>query len=159
MCRLAGRAQMLLLLASSSGALAIRGHGACGKRVGAIVMTAPPQQATAITDWIDLFDNSLLRDLRTEPADCDPYESRQVTGAHYTRLRPTVASPRPALVVHSAAVAKSLGLDPTVCESEEFLRFFAGSPPEDAEWEHISSVLADESADAAPSPEPSQDHD
>ena len=98
-----------------------------------VTSIAAREQANSVAAWIESFDNSLMRDLRAEPADRDPYESREVKGAHYTRLRPTVGAPAKALVVYSAAVASLLGLDPAVCEDEEFLRFFSGAPPEQVE--------------------------
>ena len=60
-----------------------------------------------------------------------PHESREVKGAHYTRVRPTVSAPQPKLVAYSASVAESLGLTSEMCESALFLRVFSGSPPDD----------------------------
>ena len=88
---------------------------------------------TGLANWPSTFDNSLLRDLRAETPELSPHESREVKGAHYTRLRPTVTAPAPSLVGYSAAVAESLGLNAEDCESDEFLRFFTGSPPSEVD--------------------------
>lgn len=59
--------------------------------------------------WPDAFENSLIRDLRGEPLASTSYVSRQVYGAHFTMVRPTVASPLPLLVAYSTKVAEMLG--------------------------------------------------
>lgn len=88
---------------------------------------------SSFADWTTRFDNSLLRDLQAESSSFNPHQSRQVLGAHYTRVRPTVSAPLPKLVVHSTEVAASLGLSDADCKSEEFLTFFAGSVPDEVE--------------------------
>ena len=93
----------------------------------------PEQQPAGLADWPAAFDNSLIRQLRAEPDDAPPHVSRQVFGAHYTRVRPTVTNNQPILVVWSASVAESLGLSAADCESDAFLTTFAGSPPESYE--------------------------
>ena len=98
-----------------------------------VVMSAAVDQGSTFSQWPSQFDNSLLRNLRAEPLERDAYESRQVLGAHYTRLSPTVKAPRPALVAYSADVAEDLGINPDDCEGEDFLRFFAGAPPKEVE--------------------------
>ena len=80
-------------------------------------------------DWPAKFDNSLLRELRAEPSDRPPHQSRQVHGAHYTRVRPTVDASDPVLVAHSEEVAADLGMSAADVESEAFLKMFSGSPP------------------------------
>ena len=80
-------------------------------------MTMAAEQVTSLAAWPSSFDNSLLRTLRGEPAELSPTQSRQVEGAHYTRVRPSVTAPKPSLVAHSAEVAEMLGLDPADCES------------------------------------------
>ena len=95
--------------------------------------TMTAAEAASFASWPSQFDNTLLQDLRAEPADRNPYQSRQVMGAHYTRLRPNVKAPRPALVAYSPELAAELGIDPADCEGEEFMRFFAGGPPKDVE--------------------------
>lgn len=108
------------------------------------------QRLSSLAAWPALFENTLVRQLRPEPPDAPPHQSRQVFGAHYSRVRPTVTAPRPVLVVWSPSVAESigevcphhvahcqcqcivtpvLGLQPEECQSEEFLRTFSGSPP------------------------------
>jgi len=84
-------------------------------------------------DWPSQCDNSILRELRADESGKDPHASREVGGAHYVRVRPTVTAPAPSLVALSSDVAKSLGLTPETCESEAFLRFYAGSVPEDVD--------------------------
>ena len=79
-------------------------------------------------DWPASFDNTLLRDLRADTFG-DPYQSREVHGAHYTRLRPNVKAPSPVLVAHSEDVAATLGMSPADVASEAFLKMFSGSPP------------------------------
>jgi uncharacterized protein YdiU (UPF0061 family) len=70
--------------------------------------------------------NSLLSELRAEPAGRSPLESREVSGAHYTRVHPTVEAPSPRLICVSEAVADQLGLSTADCESDEFLDIFSG---------------------------------
>ena len=84
-----------------------------------------------VADWPSTFDNSLMKDLREDPG--PPHESRQVLGAHFTKVRPTVTAPKPALVAFSTDVSEQLGIDPADCESDDFLRFFSGSPPAELE--------------------------
>ena len=80
-----------------------------GGRLGARLVTLSAAMRRPIADWPTGFDNSLPRELRAEETSA-PHESRQVVGAHFTRVRPTVSSPNPALVLHSDEVAASLGL-------------------------------------------------
>lgn len=95
--------------------------------------TSSALSMSAVVDWSATFDNSLLRDLRPEPPGKDPHESRQVTGAHYTLVKPTVTAPKPELVAFSEDVATLVGLDPAACESEpDFAAFFAGQLPKNA---------------------------
>ena len=91
------------------------------------------RQGGGLAAWPSVFDNSLLRDLKGEPPDAPPHKSRQVFGAHYTLVRPTVTAPRPVLIAWSAPVAESLGLKPEDSTSEAFLSTFSGSPPESFE--------------------------
>ena len=78
-------------------------------------------------DWPASFDNTLLQDLRADTG--DPYQSREVLGAHYTRLRPNVKAPTPVLVAHSEEVAAMCGMSKADVASEAFLKMFSGSPP------------------------------
>lgn len=95
------------------------------------LMMSAAGSSTSVADWPSRFDNSLLRDLQAEPQGSKPHSSREVRGAHFTLVRPTVKSPSPRLVALAPDVALSLGLDPDACASDEdFLKFFAGSPPE-----------------------------
>ena len=99
-----------------------------------LMSAAATPRIVQVADWPSTFDNSLLRELRSEPPGKDPHESREVTQAHFTRVRPTVSAPKPALVAFAPDVATSIGLDPASCESsEEFLRLFAGQLPENVE--------------------------
>lgn len=79
-------------------------------------------------DWPASFDNTLLQDLRADTFG-DPYQSREVLGAHYTRLRPNVKTPTPVLVAHSEEVAAMCGMSKADVASEAFLKMFSGSPP------------------------------
>eukprot|EP00320_Phaeocystis_rex_P001132 CAMPEP_0119073092 /NCGR_PEP_ID=MMETSP1178-20130426/62263_1 /TAXON_ID=33656 /ORGANISM="unid sp, Strain CCMP2000" /LENGTH=114 /DNA_ID=CAMNT_0007055153 /DNA_START=25 /DNA_END=365 /DNA_ORIENTATION=- len=79
-------------------------------------------------DWPASFDNTLLRDLRADTAG-DPHKSRQVHGAHYTRVRPNVEASRPVLVAYSEEVAATLGMTAADVASDAFLKMFSGSPP------------------------------
>jgi uncharacterized protein YdiU (UPF0061 family) len=79
------------------------------------------------------FDNSFLRDLRPEPKEQPPHQSRQVFGAHYTLVRPSVPTPKPTLVCWSEEVAASLGLSAEDLASDDFARIFGGRIPDD--WE------------------------
>ncbi len=70
------------------------------------------------------FDNSFIREL---PADAETINNRrQVIGACYSRVLPTpVASPQ--RVAYSREVAELLDLTTDVCESDDFIRVFAGN--------------------------------
>merc|ERR1719217_355463 len=81
-------------------------------------------------DWSAPWDNTLLSDLRAESADRPPHQSREVRGAHYTRVRPTVPAPTPILVVHSEQLASDLGMSAADVQSEAVLRMFSGALPE-----------------------------
>jgi len=110
--------------------------GACGSIVTRrqLIRSGPaPRMASAAADlsfpdWPASFDNTLLRDLRADTYG-DPYQSREVHGAHYTRLRPNVKAPKPVLVAHSEEVAATLGMSTADVASEAFLKMFSGSPP------------------------------
>lgn len=86
--------------------------------------------SSSILDWPSRFDNSLLRELRADSSGKDPHESREVAGAHYTKVKPTVSAPAPKLVAFAPEVARSLGLEPDACTtSDDFLRLFGGTVP------------------------------
>lgn len=89
--------------------------------------------SAGLQSWPARAQNSLLRELRAEPVAAPPHASREVRDAHYTRVRPTVPSPDPELVIHSAEVASALGLTADDCASEEFEKFFGGRPADDVE--------------------------
>ena len=133
-CRVAGRGSMLFHLLGLCPAARHRRL----PRTRAGVVAAELGAAPSLAAWLSLFTNSdsgcVLHDLRAEPAELSPLTSREVKGAHYTRVRPTVTAPAPALVAYSPAVAESLGLSPAACESDEFLRFFSGTLPTDLAW-------------------------
>ena len=77
-----------------------------------------------IADWPTGFDNSLPREGSAEERG-----HRTVAGglgAHFTRVRPTVSSPNPTLVLHSDEVAASLGLGADDCASPDASRGFPG---------------------------------
>ena len=90
------------------------------KRAG--VVTA----SVGISSWTSRVDNTLLRELRPEPSTVPWWESREVTGAHYTKVRPSVTCTDPRLVIYSTATAAQLGLTAEDCESDEFVRMFSG---------------------------------
>ena len=66
--------------------------------------------ATSIADWPSTFENSLIKDLRKEETSQPFSVSRQVKGAHYTLVRPTVPAPAPELVVAAKDVAELIGI-------------------------------------------------
>ena len=70
------------------------------------------------------FDNRFVAEL---PADPDPSNHRRpVHGAAFSRVRPTpVADPH--TLAWSPEVADLLGLDPALCDSEDFAQVFAGN--------------------------------
>ena len=71
-----------------------------------------------------VFTNSYVADLPGDPSDL--IRPRQVTGAAYSRVKPTpVASPT--LLAHSAEVAEALDLTPADVESQRFAEIFAGN--------------------------------
>ena len=110
--------------------------GACGSIAARrqLIRSGPaPRMASAAADlkfpdWPASFDNTLLQDLRADTFG-DPYQSREVLGAHYTRLRPNVKTPTPVLVAHSEEVAAMCGMSKADVASEAFLKMFSGSPP------------------------------
>ena len=83
--------------------------------------------ATSIADWPSTFENSLIKDLRKEETSQPFSVSRQVKGAHYTLVRPTVPAPAPELVVAATDVAELIGICAEDVETEEFAAMFAGS--------------------------------
>ena len=85
--------------------------------------------SAALDQWPSAFENTILRDLRAEPPGKPTGQSREVRGAHLTKVRPSVSAPEPVLVACAADVAADLGLTPEDCESDSFLRCFAGAPP------------------------------
>jgi hypothetical protein len=85
--------------------------------------------AVSMGEWPTSVDNSLLRELRADQSGLPPEESREVLGAHYVRVRPSVPSPSPSLVCYSPEVAELLGLTPAECQTPGFLRTVSGSPP------------------------------
>ncbi|OYV15955.1 MAG: hypothetical protein CG438_1769, partial [Methylococcaceae bacterium NSP1-1] len=80
------------------------------------------QKISKLDDLI--FDNRFIREL---PADAETINNRrQVIGACYSRVLPTpVASPQ--RVAYSREVAELLDLTTDVCESDDFIRVFAGN--------------------------------
>ena len=106
----------------------------CTKRA-LIVAAAGAASPDLVATWRSRCDNTLVHDLRAEPEDRKPWLSREVEGAHYTRVRPSVEGPNRILVVYSPAVASMLGLDPPdeMCQSSDFLELFSGQLPEDAD--------------------------
>jgi uncharacterized protein YdiU (UPF0061 family) len=70
------------------------------------------------------FDNRFLRELPGDPATTN--NRRQVSGACYSRVRPTSVA-RPALLAFAPEVAELLDLEPAFCRSSQFLQAFAGN--------------------------------
>jgi uncharacterized protein YdiU (UPF0061 family) len=81
-------------------------------------------------EWPTAVDNSLLRELRPDQSGKPPGQSREVIGAHYVRVRPSVAAPSPSLVCYSAEAAELLGLTSADIGTDTFLRTVSGSPPD-----------------------------
>ena len=98
-----------------------------------LVTSAVDRAAVSMLMWPSRTDNTLLRELRAEPSGSSPFDSRQVEGAHFTRVPPTVKAPAPALIAYSTQVADSLGLTEEDCRSEAFLKTFSGDLPEGTE--------------------------
>lgn len=79
----------------------------------------------AITDLDDLeFTNRWTRALPPDPS--TEVRPRQVTGAAYTRVRPTPVA-APTTLAWSPEVVELLGLDPSVAESDDFAQVFSGN--------------------------------
>ena len=97
------------------------------------VPTLVAASAGTLDNWAAATDNTLLRDLRKDGSSIPWWESREVTGAHYVSVRPTVNASDPTLIIHSPEVAASLGLSVDECESEAFLKTFGGAPAENVE--------------------------
>lgn len=73
-------------------------------------------------------DHSWLTQLNPDPEterNAPNKRSRQVRSGHYVRVRPTPL-PKPGLVIHSPAMAESLGLSEAECTSKAFVEFFSG---------------------------------
>ena len=70
------------------------------------------------------FDNRFTGELPADP-ETENY-TRQVTGACYSRVRPTRVA-QPQLVAYAREVAALLDLDKASCESDEFAAVFAGN--------------------------------
>ena len=70
------------------------------------------------------FDNRFTRELPADPVPGG--HRRQVPAACYSRVQPKHAM-QPELVAYSREMAERLGLDPGVCESQEFVEVFAGN--------------------------------
>ncbi|MDX1605815.1 MAG: YdiU family protein [Candidatus Competibacterales bacterium] len=70
------------------------------------------------------FDNRFTRELPADPR--SDTHRRQVTGACYSRVRPTPAS-APRLVAWSPEMAERLDLAPEACATPEFAEVFAGN--------------------------------
>mmetsp|Transcript_59942 Transcript_59942/g.106646 ORF Transcript_59942/g.106646 Transcript_59942/m.106646 type:complete len:629 (+) Transcript_59942:51-1937(+) len=52
--------------------------------------------------------------------------SREVKSGHFVRVKPTPL-PSPKLIIHSPAMAETLGISESDCKSEEFAAFFSGN--------------------------------
>ena len=100
-------------------------RGLVGRRTSCVMASssAARTDVVPIAEWPAKLDNTLVRALRPDGAAKSPHESRQVMGAHYTLVRPTVPAPLPMLVACSAEVAEMLGLDP---DDKDFPSFFSG---------------------------------
>ena len=105
----------------------------CSAKRALIVAATAGASPDLVATWRSRCDNTLVRELRAEPADRKPWLSREVEGAHYTRVKPSVESPNRVMVVYSPSVASMLGLDPDACESDDFLELFSGQLPEGAD--------------------------
>jgi uncharacterized protein YdiU (UPF0061 family) len=71
-----------------------------------------------------IFDNRFIRELPADPEIAN--NRRQVHGACYSRVLPTqVAAPQ--IVAYSQEVAELLGLDETLCASDDFTQVFSGN--------------------------------
>ena len=73
-------------------------------------------------------DHSWLQQLNKDP-ETDRHapnkESRQVRSGHYVRVLPTPL-PKPKYIIHSKAMAETLGISEADVQSERFIRFFSG---------------------------------
>ncbi len=81
--------------------------------------------ATPVADLDRLpFDNRFTAELPADPDSSN--RRRQVHGACFSRVSPTPV-PAPVTLAWSPEVADLLGLDPEVCQSEDFARVFGGN--------------------------------
>lgn len=73
-------------------------------------------------------DHSWMKQLSPDP-ETEKYapnrKSREVRSGHYVKVRP-VPLPEPTLVIHSPAMATTLGFEEDVITSEQFVSFFSG---------------------------------
>ena len=73
-------------------------------------------------------DHSWLQQLNMDP-ETDKFapnrESRQVRSGHYVKVLPTPL-PKPKYVIHSKAMAQTLGISEADVQSERFIKFFSG---------------------------------
>ena len=95
--------------------------------------TSPPKITNGQLLGLDTFgkrgENSFLKFLKEAVDNSgNQFTSRQIFGAHYTKVQPE-SVPAPELVAASSSCAESLGLDPTEIDhkKEQFARIFSGN--------------------------------
>ena len=70
---------------------------------------------------------------RADTSNLPTEQSREVVGAHYVRVRPSVPTVEPSLLCYSPEVAELLGLSAVDVANAGFLRTVSGAPPEKLE--------------------------
>ena len=120
--------------AAAQGARYLQRQGslAVGPRLRGGAAGSAHMSSTAGVDSLEQLaknaDHSWLQHLNADP-ETDKYapnkESRQVRSGHYVRLLPTPL-PKPKYIIHSKAMATSLGISESDIQSEKFIRFFSG---------------------------------
>lgn len=94
----------------------------------AVHMSAAASGVDSLDQLAQNADHSWLEQLNMDP-ETEQYapnkESRQVRSGHYVRVLPTPL-PKPKYVIHSKAMAESLGIQEADVQSERFVSFFSG---------------------------------
>mmetsp|Transcript_32987 Transcript_32987/g.53107 ORF Transcript_32987/g.53107 Transcript_32987/m.53107 type:complete len:701 (-) Transcript_32987:985-3087(-) len=116
--------------AAAQGAYILQGQAFASPRLrggagGAARMSA---SVDSLAQLAQNADHSWLQQLNMDP-ETDKYapnkESRQVRSGHYVKVKPT-ALPKPKYIIHSKAMAETLGISEADVQSDRFIKFFSG---------------------------------
>ena len=124
-------ATFLARSAAAQGAHFVPAQRTCSPRLrggGAQMSAAAGINGASLDELAQNADHSWLEQLNMDP-ETDTYapnkESRQVRSGHYVKVLPTPL-PKPKYIIHSKAMAETLGISEADVQSERFIRFFSG---------------------------------